>query len=123
MNSIAFIFTQAPHGSSAGREGLDALLSTSGLIQNPENNIGVFFISDGVLQLLPRQKPEMILARNYIDTFGVLSLYDIKKCYICLNSLKRRGLKKCLNWVIDVKMLSADELRKRLADYDICLTF
>ncbi len=39
MNSVAFIFTQAPHGNSAGREGLDALLATSALTEN----IGVFF--------------------------------------------------------------------------------
>ncbi|WP_016682733.1 sulfurtransferase complex subunit TusC, partial [Yersinia pestis] len=51
---IAFIFTQGPHGSSAGREGLDALLATSALSED----IGVFFISDGVLQLLPQQQPE-----------------------------------------------------------------
>lgn len=41
--SVAFIFTQAPHGNSAGREGLDALLATSALTEN----IGVF-LSDGV---------------------------------------------------------------------------
>lgn len=123
MKSIAFIFTQAPHGSANGREGLDALLATSGLIQNPENTIGVFFISDGVLQLLPQQRPEMILARNYIDTFGVLTLYDVKKCYICLHSLKERGLKEFGHWVLDVEVLSADCLRKKLANYDICLTF
>lgn len=76
---IAFIFTQGPHGSSAGREGLDALLATSALSED----IGVFFISDGVLQLLPQQQPEKILARNYIATFGVLPLYDVENCYLC----------------------------------------
>lgn len=40
MNSIAFLFTQAPHGNSAGREGLDALLATSALTEE----IGVFYI-------------------------------------------------------------------------------
>lgn len=38
MNSVAFLFTQAPHGNSAGREGLDALLATSALTED----IGVF---------------------------------------------------------------------------------
>ncbi|MGL4458272.1 MAG: sulfurtransferase complex subunit TusC, partial [Plesiomonas shigelloides] len=28
MKRIAFVFTHAPHGSAAGREGLDALLAT-----------------------------------------------------------------------------------------------
>lgn len=54
MKRIAFVFTQGPHGSSAGREGLDALLAASALSEN----IGAFFLSDGVLQLLPQQQPE-----------------------------------------------------------------
>ena len=29
MKRVAFVFTSAPHGSSAGREGLDALLAIS----------------------------------------------------------------------------------------------
>ncbi len=32
MNRIAFVFTSAPHGSAAGREGLDALLA---IVQMP----------------------------------------------------------------------------------------
>ncbi|EOA2962448.1 sulfurtransferase complex subunit TusC, partial [Yersinia enterocolitica] len=70
MKRVAFVFTQGPHGNSAGREGLDAVLATSALSEN----IGVFFISDGVLQLLRGQEPDKILARNYIATFGVLPL-------------------------------------------------
>ena len=31
MKRVAFIFSSAPHGSAAGREGLDALLATSAL--------------------------------------------------------------------------------------------
>lgn len=54
MKCVAFVFTQGPHGNSAGREGLDALLATSALSEN----LGVFFLSDGVLQLLPQQQPE-----------------------------------------------------------------
>ncbi|WP_256744534.1 sulfurtransferase complex subunit TusC, partial [Cronobacter sakazakii] len=46
MKQVAFVFTQAPHGTSAGREGLDALLAMSALTEE----IGVFFLSDGVFQ-------------------------------------------------------------------------
>lgn len=54
MKKVAFIFTQGPHGTSAGREGLDALLATSALTED----IGVFFMADGVFQLIPGQQPE-----------------------------------------------------------------
>ncbi|OVZ93808.1 sulfurtransferase TusC [Yersinia frederiksenii] len=116
---IAFVFTQGPHGNSAGREGLDALLATSALSED----LGIFFISDGVLQLLPQQQPEKILARNYIATFGVLPLYDVENCYICEASLQQRGLSKMTDWVLDVEVLSPVNLRIQLATYDVVLTF
>ncbi len=54
MKRVAFVFTSAPHGSAGGREGLDALLATSALTED----MGVFFVGDGVFQLLPGQQPE-----------------------------------------------------------------
>ena len=65
MKRIAFVFSTAPHGTAAGREGLDALLATSALT----DDLAVFFIADGVFQLLPGQKPDAVLARDYIATF------------------------------------------------------
>ncbi|PPS59381.1 sulfurtransferase complex subunit TusC [Pantoea sp. BRM17] len=62
MNRVAFLFTRAPHGSSAGREGLDAVLATGALSED----VGLFFIGDGVLQLTEQQQPKTILARDYI---------------------------------------------------------
>lgn len=52
MKRIAFVFSTAPHGTAAGREGLDALLATSALT----DDLAVFFIADGVFQLLSGQK-------------------------------------------------------------------
>lgn len=119
MKKVAFIFTQGPHGSSAGREGLDALLATSALTEA----IGVFFMADGVFQLMPAQQPEKILARNYIATFGVLPLYDVDQCFVCTESLKARGLSAGHEWVLDVEPLSVSEIRGRLASYDVVMTF
>ncbi len=53
---IAFVFSTAPHGTAAGREGLDALLATSALT----DDLAVFFIADGVFQLLSGQKPDAV---------------------------------------------------------------
>ena len=86
MNRIAFVFTSAPHGSAAGREGLDALLATSALSED----IGVFFIGDGVFQLLAGQEPQKILARDYIATFKVLPLYDIETFWVCAAEKRSR---------------------------------
>lgn len=119
MNSIAFIFTQAPHGSSAGREGLDAVLATSAL----SDDVALFFIGDGVMQLTAGQQPEKILARNYIATFGVLPLYDVDQCYLCAASLAERGLSVDDARVLPAEVLSSDALRERLGQFDRLLTF
>ncbi len=116
---VAVVFSQGPHGTSAGREGLDALLATSALTED----IGVFFVSDGVLQLLPGQRPEKILARNYIATFGVLPLYDIEQCFICEASIAERGLAQFSDWVLNVQPLAPEALRLKLGTYDIVMTF
>lgn len=86
MKRVAFVFSSAPHGSAAGREGLDALLATSALT----DDIGVFFVGDGVFQLLPEQRPGAVLARDYIATFKLLSLYDIDQCWLCADSARAR---------------------------------
>lgn len=119
MKRVAFVFTHGPHGNASGREGLDALLATSALSEN----LGVFFIGDGVLQLLPKQQPEKILARNYISTFGILPLYDVQQCYLCLASLQERGLSQVTDWVLDAEVLAPEGLRRRLAGYDAVITF
>lgn len=119
MNRVAFVFTRAPHGSSAGREGLDAALATGAL----SGDIGLFFIGDGVLQLNTQQQPEAIESRHYAPTFGVLALYDIEHCYLCQESLTARGMQVDAARVMDVTLLSAVELRQTLAGYDRILTF
>lgn len=119
MTSVAIVFTSAPHGSAAGREGLDALLAISALTED----IGVFFLSDGVLQLLPHQQPDIILMRNYIATFGVLPLYDIERCYVCRESLQQRGIAPDTDWVLDVEPLAPKALRDTLNRYHTILTF
>ena len=81
------------------------------------------FVGDGVLQLLPGQQPEKILARNYIATFGVLPLYDVERCYLCQASLQERGLSQVADWVLDAEVLAPDELRRELAGYDAVMTF
>ncbi|RPH22964.1 sulfurtransferase complex subunit TusC [Buttiauxella warmboldiae] len=119
MKRVAFVFKSAPHGSASGREGLDALLATSALSEE----IGVFFIGDGVMQLLPGQQPGLILARDYIATFRVLPLYDIEQCYLCAASVRERGLSPASAWVLDVKPLEPDALREILHQFDVVLTF
>ncbi|VFP83012.1 Protein TusC [Candidatus Erwinia haradaeae] len=126
MHSIAFVFTKSPHGSSAGREGLDAVLATLTLSNHVD--VGLFFVSDGVLQLLKYQNSDEILARNYSPTFGILSLYDVKCLYVCSEALLERGIlcdHTCIDqkYILKAQILSAEELRVILHQYDRVMTF
>ena len=58
---LAFLFRTAPHGNAISREGLDALLAATAFCD--EEEIGVFFIDDGVLNLLDGQNPELLLQK------------------------------------------------------------
>ncbi|WP_434638445.1 sulfurtransferase complex subunit TusC [Klebsiella sp. I138] len=119
MKRVAFVFSSAPHGSASGREGLDALLATSALT----DDLGVFFVGDGVFQLLPGQQPSAVLARDYIATFRLLPLYDIDACWICAASARERGLNADIPWVVDVGWLEPDALCARLDDFNVILRF
>ena len=120
MKRIAFVFSTAPHGTAAGREGLDALLATSALT----DDLAVFFIADGVFQLLSGQKPDAVLARDYIATFKLLALYDIEHCWICADSLRERGLDSSgTPFVVDAAIVESDALRGKLDEYDVILRF
>ncbi|MEN0613512.1 sulfurtransferase complex subunit TusC [Klebsiella indica] len=119
MKRVAFIFSSAPHGSASGREGLDALLATSALTEE----IGVFFVGDGLFQLLPGQRPAAVLARDYISTFKLLSLYDINQCWFCAASGRERGLNPTTPLVVDGEWLEPEALRARLDDFSVILRF
>ncbi|BAH83104.1 sulfurtransferase complex subunit TusC [Candidatus Ishikawella capsulata] len=119
MNDIAFVFTHAPHGSSSGREGLDLVLASANFVKK----IALFFIGDGVLQLVCFQKPEKILARNYIVSFGILPLYDVKHYYACYESVKERGLQIHEPRILSVEIIPSKKIRLILHTFSTIITF
>lgn len=84
---IAFLFRTSPHGTSIAREGLDALLAATAFCD--EGDIGVFFMDDGVLNLLNGQQPEYLLQKDFIRTFKLLDLYEIEQRFICQDALEK----------------------------------
>ncbi len=118
MKSLGFVFHSAPHGTSSGREGLDAVLATSAYSED----ISVFFIGDGVFQLLKNQQPEQVLCRDYIATFKMLELYDIENIYVCQQSLLERGIESN-GLVIDTAVLSQSDITAKLHQCQRILSF
>lgn len=118
MKKLGFVFSTPPHGQAAGREGLDAILATS----NYTENMALFFIGDGVFQLLANQIPTDILSRDYISTFKMLPLCDIDEVYICASSLTERGLTDA-DFVIDVEQKSASDMHQLMKQCHHLLRF
>lgn len=114
MKKIAFVFSHSPHGTTFGKEGLDAIFGISSIIKK----ISVFFIEDGVLQLFKSFRSEDILARNYTSSFAILPIYGINDFYCCKSSLIDRGLCFYDQFILKVKVLSEDCLRVKLDDHD-----
>ncbi|MCJ2378169.1 sulfurtransferase complex subunit TusC [Vibrio sp. ZSDZ34] len=115
---LGFVFQSYPHTSSAGREGLDALLAASAFCED----IAVFFSGKGVTQLVDRQQPSSVLSRDYISAFKLLELYDIEQVYVCQESLDKYGLLP-EQLIIDATAISSGTLATLLNSCRKVLTF
>lgn len=102
-----------------GINGLDVLLSFSVFTEN----ISVYFISDGVYQLLSNQNPEKYSLKNYSLAYKLLNFYGIKKIYICKEDLKKRGI-LCSNvFLIPIEIISIKKIKSHFIKYDAILNF
>ncbi|MGR6860441.1 sulfurtransferase complex subunit TusC [Aliivibrio salmonicida] len=110
MNRIGFVFQSSPHSTTKGREGLDAILAASAYSED----IQIFFIGDGVFQLLENQQPEAVLSRDYIAGFKMLSLYDLEEVFVCQTALSNRGL-KANHLLIDVDVIENQQINEKLS--------
>jgi tRNA 2-thiouridine synthesizing protein C len=118
LSQLTYLFRSAPHGSAAGREGVDALLAASAYCED----ISVIFVGDGVYQLLNGQQPETILSKDYAPMLKLFDLYDIEQVYVCRASLADRGLAQA-DLIIDAKPLERAELKALLQKAGKLLSF
>lgn len=117
---LAFLFRTAPHGNAISREGLDALLAATAFCD--EEEIGVFFIDDGVLNLLDGQNPELLLQKDFIRTFKLLDLYDIEQRFVCANSLDQYNL-QTEQLIISAEKIDRTSLINKLSQAEKVFTF
>ena len=117
---LAFLFRTAPHGNAISREGLDALLAATAFCD--EEDIGVFFIDDGVLNLLDRQNPELLLQKDFIRTFKLLDLYDIEQRFVCADSLDQYNL-QAEQLIISAEKIDRTSLINKLSQAEKVFTF
>jgi tRNA 2-thiouridine synthesizing protein C len=116
--SIAIINRSAPYGSSNGQESLDMALAMSNFAQD----VSVFFMDDGVFQLLLTQDPTVIEAKAYYKTFPALEFYDIENIFVCKQSLIQRGIQTS-RLCIPVTLMEFDDLSNLLAKQQHLMSF
>ena len=117
---LAFLFRTTPHGNAISREGLDALLAATAFCD--EEEIGVFFIDDGVLNLLDGQNPELLLQKDFIRTFKLLDLYDIEQRFVCTDSLDQYNL-NTEQLIISAEKIDRTSLINKLSQAEKVFTF
>ena len=117
---LAFLFRTAPHGNAISLEGLDALLAATAFCD--EEEIGVFFIDDGVLNLLDGQNPELLLQKDFIRTFKLLDLYDIEQRFVCADSLDQYNL-QTEQLIISAEKIDRTSLINKLRQAEKVFTF
>ena len=117
---LAFLFRTAPHGNVISREGLDALLAATAFCD--EEEIGVFFIDDGVLNLLDGQNPELLLQKDFIRTFKLLDLYDIEQRFVCADLLDQYNL-QTEQLIISAEKIDRTSLINKLSQAEKVFTF
>ena len=117
---LVFLFRTAPHGNAISREGLDALLAATAFCD--EEEIGIFFVDDGVLNLLDGQNPELLLQKDFIRTFKLLDLYDIEQRFVCADSLDQYNL-NTEQLIISAEKIDRTSLINKLSQAEKVFTF
>ena len=118
QKKIGIINRVPAHGSAYAREALDLTLALSAF----NESLSVFFIGDGVYQLLIEQRPEKILQKNFSPLFKMLALYDVDNIYVCTQALAQRDL-QIKDLLIEVSVLDKHQLQQKLALQDQLLSF
>ncbi|QJC34977.1 sulfurtransferase complex subunit TusC [Enterobacteriaceae endosymbiont of Donacia piscatrix] len=121
MNKIAFTFTKSPYGNFIGKEGLNVILSVSSFTED----IALFFIGDGILQIYYKQNTKNFLLNNYNISFNILKLCNISNYYVCSKSIKNLGIEnnKKNHWILPIKIINPLIWKKKIDNYDIIINF
>jgi tRNA 2-thiouridine synthesizing protein C len=117
-DTIAIVNKSAPYGSANGQESLDMALALGNFAQP----VSLFFIEDGVLQLLGEQQSHKIQHKAYHKTFAALEFYDIEEIFVCRHSLTERGL-SASDLAISVQLIESAALTTQLATYRHLMVF
>ncbi len=117
MKKIAIVNTQSTFNRPTPRESLDLALIFGAFDQQ----VTVLFIDDGVYQLIDKQDPELIGAKDYLATMKALALYDIDHIVASADDMLCRGISE-QPLSMSVEQLSNPQIAKLLNTFDHVVT-
>jgi tRNA 2-thiouridine synthesizing protein C len=117
QKTISLLLRQAPYGNSRAKAALDMALSAAVF----EQSVQLIFIDDGVFQLLDKQDPQQIGARNTSAALAALPLYGIESVYVAADSLSQRGL-RTEDLCIPVQLVEVRDISRMLHQSDSVMT-
>ena len=117
IKRFMYVNRKAPYGTIYALESLETVLISAAFDQD----VSVVFVDDGVFQLTKGQDTTGINMKNFSPTFRALEGYDVEKLYVEKESLEARGL-TADDLVVEVEILSTDELREIMAAQDVVIS-
>ena len=113
-----FVNRTAPYGTVYALESLEVVLITAAFDQD----VSLVFVEDGVWQLKKGQQTKGIETKNFSPTYRALEGYDVEKLYVERESLEARGLSED-DLIVDVTVLSSQEMGRLMNEQDVVLSF
>ena len=116
--SLLVVVRHSPYGSSLARTSLEVALSSATFDQQ----VGLLFMGDGVLQLLPGQDSSAIGARNIAKLMASFPLYELDQLFADETALEKYGLRG-QELPQNLQQLDDEAMRQLLTRYDHILGF
>jgi len=118
VKKFMFLNRKAPHGTVYALEGLEVVLITAAFDQD----VSMAFTDDGVYQLVKGIDTKGIEVKDFSKTYRALEGYDIEKLYVDQVSMDALGLSED-DLIVDVTVLSVDEMANLMAEQDVVISF
>ena len=118
VKKFMFLNRKAPNGTVYALEGLEVVLITAAFDQD----VSMAFTDDGVYQLVKGIDTKGIEVKDFSKTYRALEGYDIEKLYVDQVSMDARGLSED-DLIVDVTVLSVDEMANLMAEQDVVISF
>jgi tRNA 2-thiouridine synthesizing protein C len=116
--SLLIISRQSPWSGPSAREALDIALA-GGAFDLP---LGMLFLDDGVLQLLPAQNARALQQKDLTANLQALSMFGVDDLFACGTSLNERGIDSASLSLEELAILQPQELAALIDRYDQVIT-